>query len=510
MKAKKFLTVAIACTMVASCGAMAACGGGGGGGGNEPPTTDEKTWHSLEENELVEIRFAGRDNDTERLNYQAFVNEFNDTHDNIFVRMDWYSDGTAYNTALDGMGKNLPDVFMLQNATGMFNGYASAGKLANIRDYVDENVMTDLYSDAYDIYYFDHATKRLGYSENAAFYGLPKDMGPYALAVNETLLRDTVQKYNTENPSDTLDIDRIMSTSDPMNYTEFLAIGAKLKTQLAGNQYVLAGYNLESAVYSNNADYYERTDEGWKESITSDNFVGALQFYQDLYKNGILPAAGTESSADTTFTSGRGLFYYVGPWTTKDWWNTCSFEWNIVPVIAGTAEGAISTAYVGGMCYAISNNSKYKDAALEFATFLSTNITSQRTQYKRGQCIPNLKSLAEEFSGDTLGLIAQQSGKTDPNPVNRGVWIDVVNGAGAKTDASGAAYTDKVAGRYSTAAYTISNSWLTHFNNYIGGSTNQSVTLWKQVGGNWLDVKTVLEGYRKQLQAELDDMWRKY
>lgn len=508
MKKIKVWAVVLSCLF--GFAALSACTPGDSGLIVEPPTTDESTWHSLENNETVVITLAGRDVDTERVNYQAFVEEFNNTHDNIVVRLEWWSDSTAYNIALDGMGANLPDVFMLQNATGMYHRFAAAGKLANIRNYLDESFLSDLYQNGYDIYYYDHAAKSPGYSETAGLYGLPKDMGPYALAVNEELLNAAVTKYNaTASAEDKIDIDRILSPTDPMDYDYFLEIGQKLKTVLDANNYVLSYYDMESAIYSNNADYYTRTENGWEAAITSDNFVGALTFFQNLYRYGILPAAGTESSASTTFTSGRAIFYYAGPWMTKDWWTSCGFEWDIVPMICGTAEGAVSTAYIGGMCYAISNNCQYKDAALELVKYLATDVSSQRTQYKRGQCIPNLVSLAEEFSGDLNGLIAAQSGQTVPTPANRGVWIDVVDGVGStKTNSSGESYTDQVTGRYSSVAYTINNNWLSNFNSYIGGSTDTNTTLWKAVNGEWLDVKTVLTQYLPFLQSDLDDMWQ--
>ena len=86
------------------------------------------------------------------------------------------------------------------------------------------------------------------------------------------------------------------------------------------------------------------------------------------------------------------------------------------------------------MVYAISNNCAYKDAALEVVKYFSTDVTAQRTQYKRGQCVPNLKSLAEEYITDSQQLIKNQA-KTQANrdkayPENRGVWVDVVDGAG--------------------------------------------------------------------------------
>jgi hypothetical protein len=161
------------------------------------------------------------------------------------------------------------------------------------------------------------------------------------------------------------------------------------------------------------------------------------------------------------------------------------------------------------MCYAISNNCKYKDAALELVEYLSTNTSSQRTQYKRGQCIPNLKSLAKEYETDSLGIIAAQSKQTNPCPANRSVWIDVIDGVGSlKTKADGTTYTDVITGRYRAESYSIDELWFTNLNNYISGSTNSNINLWKEVNGQWLDVGTVLRQYKPLMQADLDEGYK--
>ena len=137
---KKFKLASLATALVLSLSAFAGCGGGGGGG----KIDDDKAWNTLKSGETIQLVFAGRDVDTEKANYQAFVDEFNKTHENIVIELKWWSDGTAYNTALDGMGKNLPDVLMLNEI--MFSSYAYSGKLANIRDHIDESVMDDIYN----------------------------------------------------------------------------------------------------------------------------------------------------------------------------------------------------------------------------------------------------------------------------------------------------------------------------------------------------------------------------
>ena len=246
MKKSKFASLTTA--LVLSLSAFAGCGGGGGGG----KIDDDKAWNTLKSGETIQLVFAGRDVDTEKANYQAFVDEFNKTHENIVIELKWWSDGTAYNTALDGMGKNLPDVFMLNDI--MFSSYAYSGKLANIRDHIDESVMDDMYESACNEYYFDHTTNKIGKTDKAALYGLPKDNGPYALAINEARLKELIAAYNakTTNDADKIDEAAVLSTTEPMTFSYFKELGKKLKTVLGADEYVLSGYDIESTVYSNN------------------------------------------------------------------------------------------------------------------------------------------------------------------------------------------------------------------------------------------------------------------
>lgn len=507
-KSNKFRLACLASALVLSFSAFAGCTGGkdssDNGGG-------EDSWHSLDSGEVVQLTLAGRDVDTEKANYQAFVDDFNKTHENIVVELQWWSDGTAYNIALDAMGKNLPDVFMLNDM--MFSSYAYSRKLANIRGHIDESVMDDMYESACNEYYYDHTTNKIGKTENAALYGLPKDNGPYALAINETRLKKAIADYNASaSAADKIDESKVLSTTEPMTFSYFMEIGKKLKTVLGKNEYVLSGYDLESIVYSNNANYFT-DDTGAVSAIDSDNFVGAMQFIQNLYKEGILPSAGTTSSTETLFTSGGSLFFYgaVGPWKTKDYWKSCKFDWNILPVLCGDATGSVSTACVGSMVYAISNNCKYKDAALELVKYFSTDISAQRTQYKRGQCIPNLKSLANEYITDAQGLIASQAKAQancdKPYPENRGVWIDMIDGVGTqKTNAAGETYTDKITGKYRAASYTFEYGWQTELNQFMAGQKGNFGSFWQaDKSGKWVDIKAALTAYKPTMQAFLDE-----
>ena len=75
MKNKKLVSLTLTAIMALSATAFAACGGG------EDFTNDPTTWESLQSGEMVKIVFAGRDVDSEKINYQNFLNEFNQTNE---------------------------------------------------------------------------------------------------------------------------------------------------------------------------------------------------------------------------------------------------------------------------------------------------------------------------------------------------------------------------------------------------------------------------------------------
>lgn len=484
---KKIVTLFLCCVFAfVSLAALAGCGGRG----------DYQGY--VDESGVAHVVFMGRDVESERVNYQRVVDSFNASQSQIHVEMQWFTDGTSYNTMLDGLGTNLPDCLMLSNA--MFLRYVSSGKLYDYKARITQDELELLYEDAYSYYCYDPATKQVGHSESAGLYGLPKDMGPVAICYNVDLLKTMVAEYNAANPSAPLDIDTITDPDDPMTFSQFLDVGKKLKTVLSSGQYVCSGYDMQSAVYSNNANYFT-DDTAATQAIDTDNFVGAIQFVQDLYKEGILPPAGTVSSGgEALFTSGNALFYYAGPWKTKDYWAAIGFEWDLIPVLCGDADGAVSTCYVGGMAFCVSANSAVKDYAVEFLRYVALDLNAQRSLYSNGQCIPNLVELADEYRNNSENLLANQ------NPKNRGVWLDCVDGAGEKT-VDGETVIDKVSGRYRAEAYTYDETWYTFLTDFMAGNSGSFGSFWQEKSdGTWVNVGEALRAFAPTLQESLTEL----
>ena len=317
---------------------------------------------------------------------------------------------------------------------------------------------------------------------------------------NKTLFTQLMDRYN-QGVAPSMKIS-LPSAEHPYTYSEFIDVCLKLKqayVQMNPSNpdfYPCAGYDLDSAIYSNNANYFNA--DASVQTITSDNFVQAIEFMQRLYTDGVIaPSGGTTGTGETAFINGRSLFFYAGPWKMKDYWQQISFEWDLAPMCVGPAEGAQSVAYVGSMGYVISSNSKLKKEAAFLAEYLATNENSQRSQYRRGQAIPNVKGLADEFVTNSRNLLL------GTDPAQRGVWIDVIDGAGqTKTDVNGVEYTDIVTGKYRPAHYTYANAWRTDFSQWLDGQGTNGKSVWK----NQITARDSLTAFAPILQQLLDDM----
>jgi len=435
-------------------------------------SSDVKNSESGNSSQKTVIKFAGRGSADEESNYNKFIAQFEKENSDITVSLQWFSDESSYSLGLQNAGKNLPDVFMMDDRD--FLQYADAGRLYDISSICTQNELDSLYSAGVDKYYYNEDTLALGKSDGAGLYGLPKDQGPYVLVYNKTMFKTLADNagYTKGFPSAT----------EPMNFTEFSELLYKLCH--GTNYYGIGAYEMQAAIYSNNASFFD--NEAKTSKITDKNFTDALQFIANLnLKYGVMPAAADQASSNgyQRFTGGSSLFCFAGPWDCTAFWKDLNFDWDICPVCVGTAGGAVSTAWVGGMSYSISSNSKVKDAAVKFVKFIAMNEDSQRNQYVTGQSVPNLISMADEYINDTKSLLVNKA------PEHRSVWIDTIDGIKNSND--------KVTGKTRAQYYTYSSSWYSDFEEYLDQK------------GLWTGKSTaaaICSDYNSQFQTALNEM----
>jgi ABC-type glycerol-3-phosphate transport system substrate-binding protein len=417
---------------VASALALAGCSSGGGGGESGDATITFLGWGSPQE---VEV-------------FENLIGQFEDKYPDVTV--DYISVAPEdFSTKLQTMisSGNTPDVFYLTPENTM--PFADSGIIADMTDYVADNDIFDeanVWAKALDMYRYDGTTPGEG-----AIYGLPKDIGPFALAYNKDLF---AAAGIPEPDPDT-----------PWTWDEFIA-NAKLLTSGEGDAkvYGSAPYSVESAVWSNGADWLNA--DHTEVTVTDPAFVEALQWVADLsLVEGVVPSADEESALPSfqRFLDGRIGMMGVGPWNQGQFWTDLDFEWDLMPwpVSPATGEQAI---WYGGIGFAAASSSKNLEAAENLAAFLAFNEDAQRTNFELGQAIPNLIDMAEN---EYLAL--------DKPPANKQQFLNIIESVG----------------RRATQTYTYNSEWFGLFNSNLASV--------------WLGEMTAQE-YTESIQEEMQGM----
>ena len=469
---KKVFPLAVAALLALGC--LTACGGSQDDGPDVPPDADIT--------EQVTIRFWGWGDAAEQANYQRLVNQFMEENENIIVAYNGMDSG-IYMQELRNASTNLPELFYMPDYD--FLEYAANGMLKDVSNYVTDEELSAIWPQAVDEYYFNPRNNQLGKSEGAKLYGLPKDLGPFTLVYNKTLVDSQIQKLGLNRE----EIYGYLDPTTPMTWQQFRSLLKKLDPDPNDNLYGISHYEIEAAVYSNNANFFN--DDASQQRITDPNFTDALQFIADLaLVDHTMVEAKNQASTNgfQRFIASGCIFSFMGPWDCAQFWELdgLNFESNILPVpYNGENPDARSTAWVGSMGYCVSAkaNSLKTNAAMRLAKYLCYNVDAQRKFYELGQQVPNIMEMAkDEYVNDTRGLIG------DKDPADRSVWLDTIDGFSD---------TDKIGGKVRPRYYTYSSDWYDMFTEYI------------DTQGLWTGAKTAADicaAYSKTFQAALNEM----
>lgn len=476
---KKLLCLMFACLLSLS---MFACSKPSDGGSSD---NGGGTTSAGGKNEVV-IEFFGWGDAAEINNYQTLVNQFMAENENITVVYNGES-STTYMTSLRNRVNNLPDIFYMPDTD--FLEWAASGTLLDITNYVTDEDLNKLWPDAVNEYYFDQDAMTLGKSQDARLYGLPKDLGPFTLVYNKDLLDTLIAQNNVDKDW----VYGLLDPEDPMTWQELVQLLTAIDTDPNDNIFGISHYELQAAIYSNNANFFN--NDASQEQISQKNFYDAVQWIVDLTTvHHVMPTAAQQTSNNgyIRFKSGSCVFSFMGPWDCAEFWKTVEFNYDIVPVAYnGENPDAKSTAWIGSMGYCLNGKLNPKksadkakiEAAIKLANWLCANENAQRKFYELGQQVPNIQSMTfDEYLAADNQILASK------NPPSRKVWVDTIYNYGAN---------DKIHGKIRAPYYTYNSDWLT------------DLTDWFDANGMWDGRKTakeVCESYAATFQETLDEM----
>ena len=398
-----------------------------------------------------------------------------------------------------------------------FYQYAFNGVIWDFSDYVTNDELSDVWEAGYERYMYNSETKVVGNTLGAGLYGLPKDISTFQLCYNENLMKQACAALETEDSE--MSYEKVkakyLDDKNPIKWSEFIEMGVKIQKYFnenrdkIGTKFVLSHYELNAALFSNNADFF--TDDGSGSRIDEPQFAASLDFMHSLaHEYGLM--AGSAGSNTTTgynsFVGKNALFSFFGPWDCENFWGVTSqdpdgkdFTVKMVPVPYGpgadgvydTADDGYSAAQIGSAGYCISNKTTttniQRAAALKFCKWLTIQEEAQRELYRKGTQLPNLKSMADEYINFGQGTVTTYNGQKIPvNPSNLGVFIDVVDGYSD---------TDRVTGRAKPETRILSNEFKSDWSKIVN-----STRFWADE--NMTGAKLV-EAYRDILQSRINE-----
>ncbi|AYA78400.1 sugar ABC transporter substrate-binding protein [Bacillus sp. Y1] len=356
----------------------------------------------------VELTFMFRGNPQELEAYKATVKRYEEANKDVKVTM-VQTAPDQYDTKLKSAiaGRKIPDVFFYNPA--QVKAYVNSGVLLDITEQVEGSAdvkIDDIWEAGINKYRFDGETLGQG-----AIYGLPKDLGPFALGYNKTMFEEAGIP--------------LPDKDKPYTWDEFIDVAKQLTKDNDGDgkmdQYG-TGFNvnwaLQPFVWSNGADWIN--EDGTKVTIDDPKFIEALQFFVDQQnKYQITPSIGDAQTLDTyqRWLKGQLAFFPVGPWDMAAFKEQLKFEYDLLPWPAGST--GESSAWVGSLGIGVGATTKHAKEAAELAMYLSADQEGQQALVDAQVQLPNSVEVADTWAADT-----------SIKPENKQEFLDIINDYG--------------------------------------------------------------------------------
>lgn len=329
------------------------------------------------------ITFAGWGSLAEKKVFTQMMKEFKKAHPNVKINYQ-HIPGTQedYNVKLISnlAAEKMPDVFYIHSDD--FFAWADAGRLEDLTPYLEKSSIYEvgkIWDKAMNVFRFDKETKQVG---TGALFGLPKDLGPWAMVYNKTLF----QQKGVSFPDPKV----------PMTWDTFRETAKKLTSGEGMNKvFGTANFTLEAAVYSNGADFLSAD----KKTVTVDTpaFAEAMQWVADLSLKDRVSPTPEEDSASGWFqrwVNGKVAMAWMGPWDQATFWDTVPFEWDVMPTPTAPKTGK-GVSWLASAALCVSPTSKHKETAYALCEYLAMDRDAQTINYQSGQAVPNLVDMAK-------------------------------------------------------------------------------------------------------------------
>ena len=208
-------------------------------------------------------------------------------------------------------------------------------------------------------------------------YAVPRDISTLVIFYN----KDLFKKNRLSLPSDNWTFEEFLQTAKKLSHDGVFGIGFEEDTLFYLPYLMSEGGGILS-------------DDLSRIIISDKKSQKGLNFYADLRKKYHVAPLKEESASATMaqmFLQGRIAMHLSGRWLVPKFREDASFDWDVVQFPAGDAGSVVPLDSSG---WAVSKNSKHKDAAKLLVNYLSSKESSQKFT-ESGLIVPARSDVAE-------------------------------------------------------------------------------------------------------------------
>lgn len=156
---------------------------------------------------------------------------------------------------------------------------------------------------------------------------------------------------------------------------------------------------------------YDPSDVG----IDAPGSIAALQWVQDMVKDGLIPTGLDGVAAETLFMDGNAAMYITGPWNIQNFLDA-GLNFAITSIPAGEEGGEPGKPFIGAQAFMVSAFSENPLLAQAFLTEFVAREDVQLSLYEEGNRAPALLSALEQLDDPYLAALAEAGAVGLPMP----------------------------------------------------------------------------------------------
>ncbi|WP_183163874.1 ABC transporter substrate-binding protein [Alteribacter keqinensis] len=394
---KSWLPIALSSMFV-----LGACGGGEADGDTSASGEND--------GEDVSIRYfhPGADQPGTRDGIEEMIERFEEENPNINVELETVGWGDAYQKLVTDISSGqAPDVFF--GGTRWVPAFALMDALLPLDDYASDRI--GLY----------HEPLQRNVTINDSIYAIPRAFSTRTLIYRTDLIDEPPTTW-----------DELIETAQTVQEENEGIYGLGI----SGASHISTVEQLMNYVYQNEGAVF---NEDGDITLTEPEFVEALEFYADLYReHGVVPnpLEYNREELPTLFAQGRIAMYVIGPWGR----NMMGLEPDNEEAPYDNAplpEGKQMANIFGSDSIMISNNTDHPDEAWEFLEFISQPEEQKLYDLDQGLVPIQIDEAEEpEFHEDPFFATYVESiefGHEAPKPAAWEPFQDIISEAVQKT-----------------------------------------------------------------------------